>query len=177
MEEPKIHNNLLSIKAIPSKQFKKKIFLAYMAGLLDGEGSLFCLKFKGKSRENWNFSYRPVMTINNTHYGVLEFIQKRCGGEIEKTDTRGRKDMYRLKWVGRNILPILSKLQPYLIIKKEQAKIMIGLLMNIIRNDNGGGKKLSIENLNYRTMAKEKLSLLNGQLQRLSERTPILGMQ
>lgn len=172
MENPTVYT-----KATPSKQFKKRIFIAYVAGLLDGEGSIFCLKFKGNARKDWNYSYRPVMTINNTHLGVLQFIQARWGGEIEETDTRGRKRMYRLKWIGRKILPIISKLQPLLIIKKEQASVMISLLRHIIEKDVKGGKILDEKDMLFREKAKQKLSLLNGQLQRLSEGTPLMEKQ
>lgn len=102
---------------------------AYIAGFLDGEGSI-CLS-KPKNRR----TPHPLITLCNTHFGVMNWISKKL--ELRETaiytypeDTiRNHKIKYAVT-IGRQakIKEILENVFPYLIIKKRQAELMLEYL-------------------------------------------------
>ena len=113
--------------------------LAYFAGLLDGEGCLhICDKkisrkrTKGRNktgkiyRGRVNFS--TALTIANCNLEVLQWLENLFGGFIQ-IRTKSFKPHWDLKkaWHIRpiDIAPILNLVLPYLIIKKNQAILML----------------------------------------------------
>lgn len=101
----------------------KDIDKAYIAGFLDGEGYI------GVEKHEDHFLTR--VTISNTHKGVIEKIREITGiGTIAV-----RKEDYRYKtcYVWRlhkqiDMLEFLETIKDFLIVKKEQAELMIKLL-------------------------------------------------
>ena len=101
----------------------KKTELAYLAGIIDGDGFI---------------SIRPV---NNTrkiaiHIGVvstdlplLEWIVERFGGYVYHRPAPKKKPHWKTKYEWRlqhqHIVPVLKSIMPYLIIKKEHARLAI----------------------------------------------------
>lgn len=104
--------------------------LAYIAGLVDGEGTLTINACKShKKGIHW---LTPIIQIDSTNLNVLEFAQKIIGGKIcqyAKCDTKSgikRRDGYALRIYGRDkILEVAQLLLPYLQIKKPNAEIII----------------------------------------------------
>lgn len=101
--------------------------LAYLAGFLDGEGSIGISK---KSKRN---SYLPQITFNNTHLGVMmhtKVILKTPGLLYTKQNTeRNQKIVYKICVQNKSkAKEILELLYDYLIIKKKQAKLVLEFL-------------------------------------------------
>jgi|LSQX01.1.fsa_nt_gb hypothetical protein len=98
----------------------------YIAGFLDGEGSI--ILYEDRAKPN------PAILFPNTHKGVLEFLQsKLTTGSLAITFREKRnpkwKDIYQLHIHGaKQVFDILVALEPYLIIKKEKARNAILLL-------------------------------------------------
>lgn len=94
--------------------------IAYAAGLFDGEGTLVIALEKPQR------TYRLQVTITNTNKDVIEYTKKLFNGFITTRPQKGvRKTAY--KWVGSAWVgcDFLEAVYPYLIVKKEQAKLGI----------------------------------------------------
>ena len=72
--------------------------------------------------------HRPTITIYNTHYGVLLQIKEFVGfGQIYTNRTRAPhcQPSYQFRVEGRRIAPLLERLLPFLIVKREQAELIL----------------------------------------------------
>jgi len=101
----------------------KQEFIIYLAGFIDGEGSI------GISRRDK--TYRTFCHITNTNKKVLEMIKEMLGFGYLKTRKEskehfGEKQVYELNF-DKNIMTrkLLKLVYPYLIIKKIQAEIVL----------------------------------------------------
>ena len=155
---------------------RKKEFYAYCAGLFDGEGSVYISRTEGHKyrnepsqlkRGNLGVYNALVVKITNTNRKCLEFIKNRIGGNIwTYQEKRGKspKPQHTLNLRSDYGLKLLSKMLPYLIIKKEQAKLGIKfqLQMTEDRKKMGGiGYKVSQEQLEWRNNIREQIKKLN----------------
>ena len=71
---------------------------------------------------------KPRVEVINTDMDVLEIIQEWVGGNITSSRVRivGRKQLHVLGWYKQStILDLLKLVEPYLIIKKPQAQLLI----------------------------------------------------
>jgi hypothetical protein len=104
---------------------------AYMAGMVDGEGSVTLIKAAWK-RNRAGFQFQPLLTIANTFRPVLERLVEMCGnGRIVATyNTKhaAHKVGYRVVFTSNQIRHVLPQLVPYLVIKKRQAELLIEYL-------------------------------------------------
>jgi len=107
----------------PSKK-QSRISAEYVAGFVDGEGSLMITK--AKPADCRTPQYHPRISVANTERGVLEAIQHTYGGII--TDQPARKpawkDAYHLVWTDGMIEPLLSSVAAHLRVKSKQAHIL-----------------------------------------------------
>ncbi len=99
--------------------------LAYLAGILDGEGSLYISKSKDKR-------YTAGIKISMNDKESLELFQKTFGGniirgtkKIDKVTGKHYAPAWVLQYRGQNdILNIIKSLYPFLQIKQPQAEIL-----------------------------------------------------
>lgn len=128
---------------------------AYIAGLLDGEGTVYVSKVK--SKENCSgVKFSPVLQISNTHRGVLEWVKERLEGTVQVHNLAGKgKDGLNRKegyfWVIRfkKAVDIAKKVLPYMIIKKEQTKNLIAFGAQTIDRGNYMDQKRLDELFSY----------------------------
>ncbi len=99
----------------------------YIAGFVDGEGSIMinCYKPKHKERK----AFRGRFEVANTNKPIIEYIKNRFDlGEIRQYKKRSlkHKQAYYFQ-IGKQqeIIKALEQILPYLKIKQEQAKILI----------------------------------------------------
>lgn len=114
---------------------KDPIDLAYLAGFVDGEGTigLYSNGWK-KNRKNPSRGFRCVFQIVNTNKDIIEWIKNFLGTSfITKRDPRDGKE-HLIKNRERYILTLSSVqnvgeicrvILPYLKIKKRQAELMV----------------------------------------------------
>ena len=106
----------------------------YIAGYLDGEGSITVRKEKRVANtRGWRLN--PVVAMFNTHLASLEWVQETCGtGSLRQGATKGKnwKPHYKQVWglwfnanAARDLLP---QLLPYLKIKREAAELLLEYL-------------------------------------------------
>ena len=104
----------------------KKTDLAYIAGLIDGEGCIHATTVKYAGRAS-----AIQVTITTTYKPVLEFVQSIFGGKIYNNQTRDKpfwKPIYRWTIYGEKAIPVLQSVKPFLIIKRGQAEIALRIL-------------------------------------------------
>jgi hypothetical protein len=132
----------------------KETILAYMAGVLDGDGSFSLMKRQGK-KEGQSPLYYPLIQIANASKDLIDFVHKEFLGLIHARkayiakDGCKRKISYQWKLEKTpSCFPFLDKIIPYLVIKKERAEFLRDyLLRNPFKR---GSNKLSDEILQSR---------------------------
>lgn len=98
----------------------------YIAGFMDGEGSIIFYKDRKK--------LNPALLFANTHKGSLIFLQKKLTtGSLAITWRTYKnpkyKDLFQLHIHGaKQVYDILMAIEPHLIIKREKARQAIRLL-------------------------------------------------
>lgn len=102
-----------------------RISARYLAGFIDGEGSLMITK--SRSRKSGFVEYRARLTVTNTDRGILEEICHAYGGTIHEL---GRakpswKPGHMLVWTEGLIVNLLSLVDPHLRLKRKQAAIQL----------------------------------------------------
>ena len=104
------------------------IDMAYLAGIMDGDGCFSIIKQKTTAAP----LYYPFLQFTNLRKEIIDFCQENFGGSIValkkhicKDGSTGRQ-VYR--WRIRsieNVKPVLTKLIPFLKIKKERAEFLL----------------------------------------------------
>ena len=122
-----------------NKITKSDILDSYLAGIIDGEGSIMVRKsryrLKGKHKDCINPSYTPRVAFKNTNEDVIKLFKKRFGGHYHKDKKlyqskigyRQRKLMFSYDSENQTAYKIIEKLIPYLVIKKKQAICILKL--------------------------------------------------
>ena len=125
--------------------------LPYTAGLFDGEGCISI--YKPSKRKGYHLS----ACIANSDLNVLEKVKDflRCGRIYSAYPKRnGCKQVHKLYFTQKQTLHFLETLYPYLIIKKEEAKIAIEFQQKKL--DIGTGSKNIKWQKEYYSKLKEK---------------------
>lgn len=112
---------------------------AYLAGLIDGEGSI------GIDNHGGVRSPSVRITLTNTNLDMLAEMKAIWGGWLSTRRQRviGWKASSDLIWAGKPTSELLKEIQPYLRAKREQCRI--ALLFNRTvssRNTSGVSKKI-----------------------------------
>jgi hypothetical protein len=136
---------------------------AYLAGYLDGDGTITICKSTNKNKPDHIGIQKDVSLITSIKW-FAEELQKLIGGNIQTFiyyDSRHKKEGYRVSFTNQeSALAFLREIQPYLILKRKQAKLMIELLEErlALRHLHGNGAKITphtweltneIRNLNH----------------------------
>ena len=100
---------------------------AYIAGFIDGEGSIG-LSDRGKeARKTRDLIYIMKISISNTNRDVLEWIRLKIGFGSIYTARKGNnkhKQSYQWAIVGRRCVDLLEWIYPYLKVKRLQAEVL-----------------------------------------------------
>lgn len=96
--------------------------VCYIAGFLDGEGSIYVHRNKGNATRQPGV--QPRVAIYQTDRSVLEFIAARFGGSLTRANTAAM-----LQICGQaDVQAILEQTLPYLRVKSRQATLALILL-------------------------------------------------
>ena len=158
----------------PWEVVSSKISDAYLAGFLDGDGSVVAIISKQDIRRYPNKPYRIILRVNFTqhmrHERILVAIKKYLSdaGSIRRSLSHNLSELVIVK--KEAVEATLNKLLPHLILKQTQARIaleMINIFKNCKRVEKNAiaskdfAKLLSmameIRRLNSRTGGKSKL--------------------
>lgn len=98
--------------------------LQYIAGLVDGEGSIGIINRMISGRQMLD----PYLHINICHEDVLNQVQQTLGiGKVykENRQTKGHLDCYMYACNNRGDIEVaLERLIPYLVVKKQAAELI-----------------------------------------------------
>ena len=102
-----------------------EVDLAYMAGILDGEG---CIYARAWQRPN-GYHTHIVVSVQMSSDAVIKWISDTFGGEVYTSKIpRGRAQyLYTWRVNGRNVAAFLKAVLPYLQEKKKRAIVGIEL--------------------------------------------------
>jgi len=92
---------------------------AYIAGLVDGEGSFCISEHQSSQKGRW---LQPCFDISNNDELCLEYVHEMYGGTVNTVKNRGHHLRFTHPKMIKNIL---EDIFPYLIVKKEAAKVML----------------------------------------------------
>ena len=105
----------------------KRIDLAYLAGILDGEGSICITRTKPKGLYKHS-RYTLAINITNTNEWLIRWIDFNFKGTINRTRLPSRRDCWRWQVHSSKAVEFLRLLLPYLKIKKPQAELALMFL-------------------------------------------------
>lgn len=101
--------------------------LAYMAGLVDGEGCLTIARQNRKERKNPSF--KTSVTVSNTDRRLVDIFKEHFGGCIYETKdkrvSKGWANSFTWHCTAGNSRIFLKAILPYLIAKKQQAILIL----------------------------------------------------
>lgn len=103
--------------------------LAYLAGIIDGEGSIYIGNFSCNPKNGTPY-YQTNMEVTNTDKALIDWLIENIGGRMnaytaKQTPKNSRRAVYRWIVSGELLTQLCHLLLPYLIIKKRQCEIMI----------------------------------------------------
>ena len=98
--------------------------IAYLAGIVDGEGTISVHKTHG-NRKNTNAV--PYVSISNTNEALIKWIRSRVGGILRtrKPCKSHYKIAYDLRFYYNRALDLITLIYPYLIVKRNQAHLLL----------------------------------------------------
>lgn len=109
--------------------------LPYVAGIFDGEGYITINKYRHPSGRH--IRYQLHVGIGMTDKPVIEAIAKQFGGmstsyKSPKKVTHRRVFEWRVS--SKSAVPFLKAVQPWLMVKKEQAKLVLEFQEHVTSN-------------------------------------------
>lgn len=103
--------------------------LAYLAGIIDGEGSFFigCYAF---NKTTGTPHFHTSIQVTSTDKVLIEWLVDNFGGKCygyteKQTPKNSRRKPYRWTIHADRVKHLSELMLPYLVIKKEQAEVMI----------------------------------------------------
>lgn len=102
---------------------------AYIAGIIDGEGSISFVR-SGSKRTHGRYIY-PYIRVANTDIILIDWLKLKieCGYSGYKNWPKKdkRKPVYHISWACSDAIKILKEITPYLVIKKIRAELVMGI--------------------------------------------------
>lgn len=151
--------------------------LAYLAGIVDGEGHFNIHKTRAGNQRCTNTRFQAEVIIVNSSYALMEWLIETFGSSIcaRKKDKAHYKQTWRWRIGANNAAELCRWLLPYLIIKKQQAELLIEFIDDRPEKPcriSGRGSKTPPEEQRRRERLWVRMSELNdrgGRPQRLTE--------
>ena len=144
---------------------------AYLAGLIDGEGSFFVSKTEVNKIpaqcKCQSPKYLGWFSLGMVHEETVNFVHSMMGaGKVynEKRVSQNRQPIYRIRFAGRlKLIPFIKNVLPYLITKKEAAETLLDFLENWVTPGRTKGRRSLTDpvEIQRREEAYQKLRKLN----------------
>ena len=137
---------------------------AYLAGIVDGEGSC-TIALAGKRRP---FPNVAMLTVTNTDARLVQWLVSKFQGKPYPRAIPARaKPAWNVCWAGKNAKEILLHIQPYLLIKGQQAGTLLAFIALLGRRSPGGGVRVTTDdNISKRRVLAEAMAILNNRGER-----------
>ena len=102
--------------------------LAYSAGIIDGEGTITLVGYKGryKGQLSKSVKYQICIIVTHTDSNLVNFLKVNFGGVLTKLKIRpGCRQTWRWHISSRKAAKLLFDLKPYLLVKLPQAELAL----------------------------------------------------
>lgn len=96
----------------------------YLAGIIDGQGTVTINRHSRNSKGQWHL--KPLLRVSDRNKELIDYLVRNFGGSCIECRRKGHKTIY--KWSVHAIKPInkiLGHICPRLIVKKQQANVLI----------------------------------------------------
>jgi hypothetical protein len=147
-----------------TKQYSP-VDLAYLAGIIDGEGCFWIGLVPRKSGDGYvSEHYRGLLKITNTDKKLIDWLLKIFEGTQSATmkyQPKGKFEREVFEWVatGDRLLDLCEIILPYLLLKKEHCEIMIKFRKTY--NKRQGSTKIDLADLVTRRECMSDIRQLN----------------
>jgi len=133
----------------------EKVEMAYIAGIIDGEGTVTLMK------HHKNETPTPCVSVANNNVQLLKWIKHRLGGNIcsKKKYKQHHHDSYVWSIRQDRALRFLNEVKEYLIVKRPQAQLITAKYKSVT---NRAGRYTP-------KMLKQKMQLV-GKIRKLNQR-------
>lgn len=107
--------------------------IAYLAGILDGEGHFSLMFYKAEKR------YFAIVGVANTSTKLMDWLKNNFGGTVytknQPSDKLHWKQRYEWRLYAKAIDIIIPQVIPFLVVKQEHAKIVMQLRHSITHKE------------------------------------------
>jgi hypothetical protein len=128
--------------------------LAYVAGIIDGEGWIGFKAPKDKTKKRY---LAVVVEVSMTNPTIPYMLSVQFGGSFTESGSRSenRKDQFRWILTGKGAIEFINQIYEFLLVKRKQANLAIAF-MQLQELDNSNSSNESVIN-----SFKEKMHELN----------------
>lgn len=115
--------------------------IAYLAGIIDGEGSIYIGNFSSNPKTGAKY-YQTNIEVSNTDKTLIDWLIATFGGLVtqyteKQTPINSRKEVWRWTASGDRVTHICELIYPYLICKRRQCEIMLKMRATYTGNGKG----------------------------------------
>jgi hypothetical protein len=161
---------------MPIIEYEKVIYdplkLAYMAGIVDCEGSLCIYRVNpAKYNRYQSPNFRSVLNISNTKKELFDWIEQHFANMNHKSKKHKRSifkkngvhERYIYEWVvqGIRLVDLCTQLLPYLVLKKRQAELILQFRATYTQKGFGAHTPLDPETMAIREDIRIEMCRLN----------------
>ena len=102
----------------------KQTDIAYLAGLIDGEGYIGIRRIKSKANGRVNFGYQERIQVRMIDEAAIKFLTESLGGYYyaEKVPQKNRRQLYCFQASDLAAAKIIKTILPYLRVKRGVAE-------------------------------------------------------
>jgi hypothetical protein len=129
---------------------KENLVMAYVAGLIDGDGSISLIREQRVS----GAKYYPCIQLSNVFEDMIDFLHQTFGGSKKIKSHQAHSKKIQYVWNVRGLEScsnLLEKVLPFLVLKKKQAKVLLDYIRNP-QNHNVDAEKMKIQSLNNESL-------------------------
>ena len=132
-----------------------KTILAYIAGVVDGEGSIIIREYRSKRP----YRYGTEVSVAMTDTGAIDLLRQIYPGSYSTSTLKSGKTIYRWAVAHRKARAFLEDIYEYLRVKKEQARLAIELESRKITTRYP--HSVSLDEINIRKDIRRQVQVLN----------------
>lgn len=124
-------------KSKAQARFLGAVELAYLAGIIDGEGTIGLHERQGiGEKKRWCIRF----IVTNTDFRLIQWLIDNFGGNFYKKTPKVAKWKVSYVWTiydTKKCYDLIKKIKPYLVLKNEQADVVIKFQDSLMKLEDG----------------------------------------